>query len=61
MYAKSKIQKCEDSPKMLDLFAVRSIDVPDPCENWVSTPGPKRNNLESCDKIKLPIVYAYFL
>ena len=38
-----------------------SVDVPDPCENWVSTPGPKRITLESRDKIKLPIMYAYCL
>ena len=33
----------------------------DPCENWVSTPGPKRNTLESRGKIKLSIMYAYCL
>ena len=35
--------------------------MPDLCENWVSTPGPKRITLESCDEIKLPIMYAYCL
>ena len=35
--------------------------MPNPCENWVSTPGPKRITLESCDEIKLPIMYAYCL
>ena len=30
-----------------------SVDVPDLCENWVSTPGPKLITLESFDKIKL--------
>ena len=33
--------------------------MPDPCENWASTPGPKRIALESSDKIKLPIMYAF--
>ena len=35
--------------------------MPDPCENWMSTPGLKRITLESCDKIKFPIMYAYIV
>ena len=31
----------------------RLVDVSDQCENWVSTSGPKRITLDSCDKIKL--------
>ena len=35
-----------------------SVNEPDPCENWMSTPGPKRI---TGDKIKIPIMYAYCL
>ena len=44
------------------VISTRSVDVSDPCENWVPTPCPKRITLESFDKIKLPsnrVKYTY--
>ena len=35
--------------------------MPGSCENWVSTPGPKRITLESFYMTKLSIEYAYCL
>ena len=61
-------QNCQIEPLTRVNFTVKSfviltcaVDVPDPCENWLSTPGPKPITLESCDKIRLPIISALCL
>ena len=40
------------------VILTRSVDVPDPCENWALTPVPKRITLDACDTIKPPVMYA---
>ena len=60
---RTKLQKtnlcntnCQLEPLTRVNDTVRSVDVPDPCENWVSTPGKKRIIMESYAKIKLLIM-----
>ena len=43
------------------VILTRAVNVPDPYENLVSSPGLKRITLEPCDKIRLPIIYALCL